>query len=48
MTVKRKYTIANGDEGKSKFGEGKSGKNQGICFLKLSGHPAKTSVKTDG
>ena len=39
MTVKSKYTIANCDQGKSKFGQGKSGKNQGICFLKLCGHP---------
>ena len=39
MTVKCKYTITNCDQGNSKFGQGKSGKNQGICFLKLCGHP---------
>ena len=26
------------DQGKSKMGQGKSGKDQGICFLKLCGH----------
>ena len=26
-------------QGKSKIGQGKSGKNQRICFLKLCGHP---------
>ena len=39
MTVKCRYTIANGDQGKSKFGQGKIWENQGICFLKLCGHP---------
>ena len=38
-TVKCKYTIANCDQGKPKFGQGKIRENQGISFLKLCGHP---------
>ena len=33
------------DQGKSKMGQGKSGENQGICFLKVCGHPG--SVHND-
>ena len=33
------YTMEHFERGKSKIGQGKAGKNQGICFLKLCGHP---------